>query len=311
MLNINWTIVLIMLGINSALAASDLKGSHDHPLISRFPSSVIKQQVKADFDEYTISLVAPKGKKSTFAEVKKLTVAGRLLRTGYELPKTSSPLAVFRSYEQALQNGGFTTLFSCQKNECGSIKYWEPLYLGVPGASDSMQFYLAAKKTAEHGNRYVVLHVSQNGEGGFIVAQVDVVEETSLQQDLVTTSVEDLKKSFSSFGKAVVYDIYFDSGKSEVKIESEPALTAIADYLKASKAKLFVVGHTDLLGSWLSNLELSKLRANAIVANLLTKGVDANQLLAQGVGPLSPAANNNDETGRMKNRRVELVPMQI
>jgi len=94
-----------------------------------------------------------------------------------------------------------------------------------------------------------------------------------------------------------------------VKPESEPALVEIAKLLKAEPAlKLHVVGHTDNVGQLEPNLKLSKARAEAVVAVLRSRhGVAPGRLIGSGVAQLSPVASNDDEPGRAKNRRVELV----
>ena len=57
-----------------------------------------------------------------------------------------------------------------------------------------------------------------------------------------------------------------------------------------------------------NNLTLSQQRAAAVVDSLVKQhGIAAARLLAQGVGPFAPAASNDNETGRQKNHRVELV----
>ena len=72
--------------------------------------------------------------------------------------------------------------------------------------------------------------------------------------------------------------------------------------------KLYVVGHTDNQGTLAMNMDLSKRRADSVVASLTTKfAVPAGRLQAYGSGPYSPVASNDAEEGMAKNRRVELV----
>jgi OOP family OmpA-OmpF porin len=87
------------------------------------------------------------------------------------------------------------------------------------------------------------------------------------------------------------------------------AIKAIAELLAAQAAlKIFVVGHTDNVGTLASNLTLSRQRAEAVVAALVANhGVAPSRLVADGVGPLAPVAPNDSEEGRQKNRRVEIV----
>lgn len=69
-----------------------------------------------------------------------------------------------------------------------------------------------------------------------------------------------------------------------------------------------IVGHTDSVGSFEMNMELSRARAEAVVAALVGEhGVAAARLEAHGVGPLAPVATNTTTEGKGKNRRVEIV----
>lgn len=125
----------------------------------------------------------------------------------------------------------------------------------------------------------------------------------------MTVNAEALAEDITRTGHVAIYGIHFDTGKADVKPESEPTLKEIANLLQQNpKLNLYVVGHTDNVGTVTSNMELSKHRAEAVVKMLVGKlGVDAKRLIGYGVGPLSPVASNKTEEGRAKNRRVELV----
>jgi len=71
--------------------------------------------------------------------------------------------------------------------------------------------------------------------------------------------------------------------------------------------KVFVVGHTDNVGGSEANMKLSADRAQAVVQALVKGGIDAGRMKSFGNGPYAPVASNDQESGRAKNRRVELV----
>ncbi|WP_437774732.1 OmpA family protein [Sorangium sp. So ce1097] len=71
--------------------------------------------------------------------------------------------------------------------------------------------------------------------------------------------------------------------------------------------KVEVAGHTDDAGPADMNRTLSQKRAEAVVAYLTRKGIDASQLVARGYGPDRPIEDNKSALGRQKNRRVEFV----
>jgi OOP family OmpA-OmpF porin len=106
-----------------------------------------------------------------------------------------------------------------------------------------------------------------------------------------------------------LYGLYFDTDKDAVKPESQPTMAEIAKLMKSDPSlRLHVVGHTDNQGKPDYNLDLSRRRAANVVSELTNKdGITASRLDAFGCGLYAPVASNEAETGRAKNRRVELV----
>ncbi|NQD36940.1 DUF4892 domain-containing protein [Permianibacter sp. IMCC34836] len=305
-------LTIALTALSQLAVAFDADRGKDHPLLSRYPGSKILKQVAVDFDEYELVLSAPTLQEASFASVKKQTLEGKLTKTSYDIPASASLLAAYRSYEQALTSAGFQVLFQCKHLACGSTSFWSDRVLYTAGSKDR-QFYLAAKRGDEQAATYVALHISQNGEGGFIHAQLDILEQQAMATGLIQadtrTTVSSLDSALKATGKASVYDLYFDTGKAELKADSKPALDAIAQILKTQTGlKLYVVGHTDTVGALAQNSELSQKRANTVVDALVKQyGIAKDRLSAHGVGPLAPVASNADEAGRSRNRRVELV----
>jgi OmpA-OmpF porin, OOP family len=287
---------------------TDLKGSKDHALITRYPGSVITAYRVIEYDEFNLPLGKVADDKLTKAE----RLEGKITRIEYAAPLGRSLLELYRNYESALKSGGFQILFSCVDNpECGRGSALMNSAAG-PEAWDwaKGQRALSAKLDRPEGNVYVSLHL---GQGIYDTRPVPivlyVVESWPMQSGLVKVDSAAMASDITKAGHSAIYGIYFDTGKAEVKAESDDALKEIAKLLQADTAlKLVVVGHTDSVGTLASNMELSRRRAEAVVQALVTKhGVAAARLTAQGVGSLSPVASNRTDEGRAKNRRVELV----
>ena len=206
---------------------------------------------------------------------KKQHVGGEYHHLAYAPKQGETPIHVFRNIETALKMAGFT------------IDYESPANL----------------ITAHHGNTwyYLALH----NTGGY---EQKIMTEQQMTQE-VTANAGALSGSLTASGHAVVPGIYFDTGKAEVKPESDASLREIAKLLQQdAKLKVYVVGHTDNVGTLASNMTLSSQRAAAVMKALTTKyGVAAGRLQAFGNGPYAPVTSNDTEDGRALNRRVELV----
>jgi len=104
------------------------------------------------------------------------------------------------------------------------------------------------------------------------------------------------------------YHIEFETGSAAIKPSSYQLLDEIFESaVVAEGLKVGVYGHTDNKGSDDVNIPLSQKRAEAVKAYLLRKGLKENRIEAQGYGSQKPIADNSNEAGRSKNRRVEIV----
>ncbi|AKU99613.1 Outer membrane fibronectin-binding protein [Labilithrix luteola] len=103
--------------------------------------------------------------------------------------------------------------------------------------------------------------------------------------------------------------IQFAVNADTILSSSDSLLGEIVDTIKENPQikKIEVQGHASSEGDPGRNKTLSDLRAKAVVAALVGRGVDAKILTAKGFGSSKPVADNNSEDGREKNRRVEFV----
>jgi len=103
-------------------------------------------------------------------------------------------------------------------------------------------------------------------------------------------------------------DVLFGFAKAELMPSAMRSIDKLGDFLKRNpKRNVLIEGHTDNIGSQDYNLVLSQNRANSVRKELLDRGVDPSRVVTKGYGKLYPVADNNTETGRRANRRVEIV----
>lgn len=118
-------------------------------------------------------------------------------------------------------------------------------------------------------------------------------------------------------GRVVVTDtsieildmVYFEYDKAIIMKKSYPILDAVAATLQGNPGinLIEIQGHTDERGDDAYNLDLSDRRAKSVREYLISKGVDANRLTAQGYGETQPLDRNHNEAAWAKNRRVAFL----
>jgi len=107
---------------------------------------------------------------------------------------------------------------------------------------------------------------------------------------------------------AATQPITFQTGAAELTPESDASITAVATLLTESpNVRIEVGGHTDSDGVPEENELLSQARADAVVASLITKGIDGERLVAVGYGDTIPIASNETGEGKALNRRIEFL----
>ncbi len=324
--------LLICLSGISAQAA-DLPGAKDHPLLKRFAGSeIVGYQVKR-FDEYELQTSTFKGTnlssyKREFVKPP-LKIEGKLTRIWYEATGDASAVELIRNYQNELKAKGFRMLYDSGQDPKAlkGYNFLAPFsrmevktnrsYYVFFAANDKTVRSASAELKRPEGDVYVHLIAVEwakddktyKARRGAYLA-VDIVEVRPMTQNMVVVSADEMSRAISSSGRVALYGILFDTNKADIKPQSKQALEQIVRLMKKEpKLRLHVVGHTDNVGGFESNLGLSRRRAEAVVAALTRQyGIAASRLTANGVAYLAPVAVNTTEEGRSKNRRVELVP---
>lgn len=129
----------------------------------------------------------------------------------------------------------------------------------------------------------------------------EVKHETKVIEKIVVTE-EDRKVVDEA-----IKNLEFDLGKATIRPTSHESLNRVAALLIEKNFSLKLAGHTDNTGSLQTNMRLSKERAEAVKAYLVSKGANPSRIEATGYGPNQPIAPNNTADGRQQNRRVEFT----
>ena len=106
-------------------------------------------------------------------------------------------------------------------------------------------------------------------------------------------------------------DVLFETGKSNLLAGSMRAIEKLTEFLADNPKRLVLIeGHTDNVGSTISNIDLSLRRSGSVGEALSLKGIAIERLFVKGYGEAYPVASNDDAGGRQRNRRVEIVILE-
>lgn len=174
---------------------------------------------------------------------------------------------------------------------------------------------IATQKSNSKTGKYLVVlpagrnySVSANSEGFFFYSQqFDVEQNAKFREIKKDIPLEPIEKG----ARVVLNNIFFETGKADLKPESYIELNKAFNLLKANpRMKVEIGGHTDNVGSEDANMKLSHARAKAVMDYLLKAGISSNRLQAKGYGETNPIATNDTEEGRAQNRRTEFVVIE-
>ncbi|OFX89573.1 MAG: hypothetical protein A2W99_14715 [Bacteroidetes bacterium GWF2_33_16] len=304
-----------------AQRTSDIENSKDYPLISRFEGSIIEFYKETKWGAYKL----PVSDKGTIDWDNPKVLEGKVIRIQYSTSIDNNSEFVLQNYKAAFKKAGFKILIAIGNEELGVSDRphtWHAKYYtsdGYYACLNNSKFGLGVNFPiwknnhsfiAAHGNKdgkdiYAIIYTVV-GDNITLITQ-DIVEVEAVETGMV--SAEFIAKGIQTDGHIAVYDILFETGKSDIKPESSATIKSVADYMNANPTKKFyIVGHTDNVGDFAANMTLSENRAKAVLNELITKyTVKAEQIKAYGVSSLAPVATNTTEEGKAKNRRVDIV----
>ena len=259
----------------------------EHSFIRPFPDSVLATKISKheNYSSYEFYFM----NEDTNKREKKL-IKGEFWRLIYEVRTASgervkgiSMLEFFENYKAAAEERGGKVVFQ-----------------------DVAQMVLTIPR--DDGG---ITWLRVSGNAGLGQQDLIIIDEEAFVQSL-TFGPKALKEALDKNGRVILYDILFDYDKASLKQESDKQLQFVLTLLiENSELTLEIQGHTDNQGEDAYNLTLSQQRAETVRRYLALFGISPEQLTAKGYGEIQPVATNDTEEGRAKNRRVELVKIDV
>ncbi|MES9827441.1 MAG: OmpA family protein [Candidatus Thiodiazotropha sp.] len=319
-------ILLSMILFTTFGYAADMPGSRDHPELPRVTGSEI---LGFEYNEYDAAnfLKADTSKKITVVNPE-----GKRMRILYLAKSGDKPLMVQKNYDAALRDlGNADEIYSCKNTGCNSHLLATTLWTRntmVPTEGLTHPFYLlgfshnftspayryidvTTDSARYHVGVFAAVIAANNPNKNFrerTMMLIEILEVSNFEATLEFVDASEMQQQIAETGHVALYGIQFDHDKATLRPESEETIAEIVKALKSAPTLLlYVVGHTDDVGSLSYNQDLSLKRANTVVEVLVAAGIESSRLTALGVGPAAPVSSNEIEAGRAKNRRVELV----
>lgn len=147
--------------------------------------------------------------------------------------------------------------------------------------------------------------------GGAVGAYQDR-QEAALRSQMAGTGVNVIRQG-NNITLSMPDNITFGFDSYELRPQFMPVLDDLAVTLhEYNQTVIEVAGHTDSVGSDAYNQQLSERRAASVANYLASNGIMRQRMITIGAGESHPIASNETESGRARNRRVEitLVPLR-
>jgi outer membrane protein OmpA-like peptidoglycan-associated protein len=224
-----------------------------------------------------------------------------------------SMLSAFRNYETAIKSMGGVRVDTVHPIDPGFIarnggdkeavlkKLAIPnSHLTQPGDTPTFAQYLVR---TPQGNIWIALFFFDDD----LNMSIEVVHEKAMEQTVALVKADAMAAALAKDGHIALY-LNFDNDSDVIRDDSKAAIDEIAKMMAADASlKVRVEGHTDNNGKAAHNTTLSRARAESVVKAISAKQIARDRLMPEGVGADRPLADNSNEEGRAKNRRVELV----
>ncbi len=168
------------------------------------------------------------------------------------------------------------------------------------------QSALSAQRAREEATQAKALAESSALAASLAKKEANLASE---QAQSLRRQLENLQLRQTESGVVVTLgDVLFETGQTELKLDTEAGLVEVVDLLQSEPdKKIRIEGHSDGVGEASTNLSLSQQRADAVLATLVSLGVDATRITSVGMGEDFPIASNDTPEGRSLNRRVDVI----
>lgn len=251
-----------------------------------------------------------------------VTIEGRVNRAAWRIDLPGlTPFQVMRPLRAQLVEAGFALTLDCGDDACGGFDFrFATETLPGPNMYVNIRAYHMVTGTKEVSGKVqevITLLASTSATSAYVqIIHAGANEGTSAGVETTAplpqtpdTPQTDLIAQLKTSGHAILSDLDFATGSTDLGAGPFPSLGQLAAFLQTDPdLRVALVGHTDTVGGLQPNIAISRSRARSVRQRLIDEfNIAPSRLDAEGMGYLAPVANNLSAEGRDQNRRVEVV----
>ncbi len=217
------------------------------------------------------------------------------------------PVEPARPQETAVAINGVTRDAKTKQPVVGTVTYQliSGAEASADGSADSVRSVSPTGKYQIPIDRRGVYAVTASAKGYFSQSDTLATNRVDVTRDFNLVPIE-------AGAKITLKNIYFNVSKYDLKPESFPELDRLVGVMQANPTmQIKLEGHTDTVGDFDANVELSRNRVNEVKRYLADKGISASRIETVGYGPSRPINTNKTLKERPENRRVELIIVKV
>jgi len=269
--------------------SGDVEGATDSSFFQRYSQSKIVDYKRLDTADYLLALGAPKTVNGVMQLEYSERFSGDLTRITYRAPDDYPSQEMFTHFSAQLNQLPHKVLFECHGRKCGSSNEWANRIFNIRNlyGPERYQHYLAAQIDSSEGPVFVALYSIKRGNKR-VYTQVDLLAPEAGSFRDVAVNPDTMLTQLKQLGVVELSTLKFDE-QDKLTANTEAQLESVAAALqKNSRLKLYVVGHLQINEILVTQQQRSLARAQSVVDVLVQRGIEAERLSAQGVGPLAP-----------------------
>ncbi|WP_417704283.1 phosphate ABC transporter substrate-binding/OmpA family protein [Rheinheimera aquimaris] len=143
-------------------------------------------------------------------------------------------------------------------------------------------------------------------EGQHLVEQTGLISQNiRVEQVYPISDAPQSYNSYASQGQRLSLNFRFSYGDNELDNKGKRDLQRLVRFMEQNSGRrLVLMGFSDAVGAVAKNAELALKRAKAVERELTARGIPV--MAVESYGEMLPVANNDTESGRERNRRVEV-----